>query len=266
MSSSTEQCAVCPASGSLRCSRCKQIRFCSTEHQALLWSSHKLLCKPNEPLVFRQRAVRPDELSQYATNAARQLIANENGKYKGQEVTEDEMVAKIVASDKACESNAILAWNFSFSDHAEHDAFTYTAYILMASFKVPAAHDHPARTEQSALGLLDVHNRQKAELQALVLSTLLEKNAARELVVLAVERLVAIVGDAGGRGREQLFENIRKAVVFSASRRSPVDMLHPKPLKNLEGVALIKAVEEMKAVRALRNILDILEEILGPEQ
>lgn len=39
-------CAVCGISGQLlRCSRCKNILYCSSEHQKLDWKRHKKQCK-----------------------------------------------------------------------------------------------------------------------------------------------------------------------------------------------------------------------------
>ncbi|KAL8287381.1 hypothetical protein RQP46_003833 [Phenoliferia psychrophenolica] len=274
MSDSTEPCAVCPAPGRLHCSRCKQVRFCSTEHQTLIWSSHKHLCKPNEPLVFRQRAVRPDELRQHTAHCAGWLIANGvvNDKYKN--LSEAELAARMMASkttffaspevDPVTKSDTIsdiLAWILSHSDHAEHDAFSYTGYILVAEFEVPATHNHPARVEQSALGLLDAPTRQKAELQALVLGTLLEKDAPRELIVLAVERLVAIVGDAGGVGRTKLFDSTMEAVLTAASRRMSVDILDFEALQKLEGAQSIEALEEVKRFMALSHSATITPQL-----
>ncbi|KAL8287378.1 hypothetical protein RQP46_003830 [Phenoliferia psychrophenolica] len=279
MPNSTEPCAVCPAPGRLQCSRCKQIRFCSSEHQALLWSSHKHLCKPNEFLVFRQRAVRPDELRQYATQCAGNFIANGTVLDQDTQLSEDELAARIIASNttllarpevdpvsKSNLTNIILAWILFHSNHAAHDAFSYAGRILMASLEVPATHNRPARVEQSALGLLDAPTRQKAELQALVLATLLEKDAPRELIVLAVERLVAIVGDAGGVGRTKLFANTRETVRIAAVRRPPVMTQELEPVKTFEGAESNEVHEQEKAKKSDQALMDILEEILGPEE
>ncbi|CAN0460710.1 unnamed protein product, partial [Hapterophycus canaliculatus] len=35
----------CPRPATKRCTKCRAVRFCSTECQALLWPSHKSLCK-----------------------------------------------------------------------------------------------------------------------------------------------------------------------------------------------------------------------------
>ncbi|GAA6015406.1 hypothetical protein JCM11491_000417 [Sporobolomyces phaffii] len=42
---STAGCAVCLAPTTTRCSQCKQLYFCSPDHQNLLWGTHKYLCK-----------------------------------------------------------------------------------------------------------------------------------------------------------------------------------------------------------------------------
>ncbi|ORY84195.1 hypothetical protein BCR35DRAFT_313564 [Leucosporidium creatinivorum] len=39
-----KECVVCGVATDQRCSRCKQVRFCSAEHQKLLWPAHKHLC------------------------------------------------------------------------------------------------------------------------------------------------------------------------------------------------------------------------------
>ncbi|KAL8287376.1 hypothetical protein RQP46_003828 [Phenoliferia psychrophenolica] len=261
MSKSTEPCAVCPAPGRLQCSRCKQIRFCSTEHQAILWSSHKLLCKPNEPLVFLQRPVRPDEIQQYATQGARQIITR--GDFGGPDLSEEEHAARMIASTtltfaspevdpvhKSHIADTVLGCNLLFSDHAEHDAFSYAGHMLLFP-------------KQSALGLLDTPTRQQAEVQVLSLATLLEKDAATNLIVLAVERLVAIIGDAGGLGRQQLFKNIKNAVFVAVVRRIPVDKKDLEPGKTLGGGKSVEAQEEAK--KGYKALREILEEILGPD-
>ncbi|KAL8287315.1 hypothetical protein RQP46_003767 [Phenoliferia psychrophenolica] len=127
------------------------MRFCSKEHQAVLWSSHKMLCKPNS-LVFRQRPIHPDELHRYVTDGMMPTIAPELSK-QGLRTSEEEMVAlalrdltdpridPVVQSDHI---NLALAWNFIHSEHANHDAFSYAGYVLKATILIPATHDRPA--------------------------------------------------------------------------------------------------------------------------
>ncbi|GAA5895124.1 hypothetical protein JCM6882_008288 [Rhodosporidiobolus microsporus] len=38
-------CAVCPQRTTTRCSGCSTVAFCSREHQKLLWTTHKYVCK-----------------------------------------------------------------------------------------------------------------------------------------------------------------------------------------------------------------------------
>jgi len=40
------RCATCGASAALRCSKCKQVHYCSREHQRQHWKTHKPSCKP----------------------------------------------------------------------------------------------------------------------------------------------------------------------------------------------------------------------------
>ncbi|KAK4703121.1 hypothetical protein P7C70_g3099, partial [Phenoliferia sp. Uapishka_3] len=76
-------CAVCPAPGSLRCSRCKHMFFCDAAHQTLvrpdplplsaytdadnarcqLWPTHKHMCKANEPLLYTAREPTKEEMT-----------------------------------------------------------------------------------------------------------------------------------------------------------------------------------------------------------
>ncbi|KAL8276644.1 hypothetical protein RQP46_010912 [Phenoliferia psychrophenolica] len=58
-------CVVCSNPGTLRCSRCRSTLFCSTEHQALLWSTHKIICKPDTPLTFAQPPLTRLEFENY---------------------------------------------------------------------------------------------------------------------------------------------------------------------------------------------------------
>ncbi|GAA6037392.1 hypothetical protein JCM8097_008547 [Rhodosporidiobolus ruineniae] len=45
------ECAVCSATTTSRCSACKEVFFCSKDHQRLLWFTHKYLCG-RDPVVF----------------------------------------------------------------------------------------------------------------------------------------------------------------------------------------------------------------------
>lgn len=99
-------------------------------------------------------------------------------------------LAELPARDHDTKVSKILVWNLLNTEYPKFDAFTYTALLL-------AEIDHGAGST-SVVAHLGPKPRQEFELQALVLCTLLEKTANRELVEIAFERLGAIFGEAAG--------------------------------------------------------------------
>jgi len=45
-------CTVCSGPASNRCSACKQVSYCSREHQKQDWRNHKYSCRPFEASIL----------------------------------------------------------------------------------------------------------------------------------------------------------------------------------------------------------------------
>ncbi|KAL8278620.1 hypothetical protein RQP46_008912 [Phenoliferia psychrophenolica] len=177
-------CAVCTAPGTLRCSRCRSIRFCGSEHQKLLWTSHKLICKPNAPLVFRGRRLEDSELIAYLTNppetlsSYRQLSTDPN-------ISDSDLLALIERMPPGM--RALLAAAISISSallpSPPHAAWVYANLILHEPMV------EGDKTLRPVLAKLKPEDRNKIELQALVLGALVANDVSQDFIELAVQRL-----------------------------------------------------------------------------
>jgi hypothetical protein len=51
----THRCALCQEAATKRCSRCKTVWYCSTEHQRTDWKNHKKECNETEQLELHKK-------------------------------------------------------------------------------------------------------------------------------------------------------------------------------------------------------------------
>ncbi|GAA5906300.1 hypothetical protein JCM6882_002696 [Rhodosporidiobolus microsporus] len=69
MPADTEKdCAVCTKKMSQRCSGCKNVFFCSSNCQAVIWKSHKHFCKDPAPTSFTFPALSAEEAATFAVS------------------------------------------------------------------------------------------------------------------------------------------------------------------------------------------------------
>ncbi|KAL8278612.1 hypothetical protein RQP46_008904 [Phenoliferia psychrophenolica] len=186
-------CAVCTAPGTLQCSRCRSIRFCGAEHQKLLWTSHKLICKPNAPLVFAGRRLEDSELSAQLT-----ITPGKLSKYRylstDPNISAADLLTLAVEDTKSwmktctpevrdlfatCNSagNALL-------QSPPHAAWVYANLILHEPMV------EGDKTLRPVLAKLKPEDRNRIELQALVLGALVANDTSQDLIELAVQRLM----------------------------------------------------------------------------
>ncbi|KAL8293509.1 hypothetical protein RQP46_000210 [Phenoliferia psychrophenolica] len=188
--STAAPCAVCTAPGTLRCSRCRSIRFCGPEHQALLWSSHKVLCTPNSPLVFKSRPISDDEILSCASLGISSGMEESFGgptEVRTLELQYKRRLASENLSERINIASYILFVNMiNDLTTTKHDAWVYLSQFATV---VPGLVDRPEPCP------LDPETRNSFQLQMLVICTLLEKDADEKLVDLAFERLEEIVRD-----------------------------------------------------------------------
>ncbi|KAL8287408.1 hypothetical protein RQP46_003266 [Phenoliferia psychrophenolica] len=179
-----QPCAVCTEPGRQRCSRCKQIRFCSSKHQALLWSSHKVLCTPNAPLVFKQRTL---EFAEVASRITSKLAAGP-------------LAEQILFTSDILYGNFYHAFKPSSDTEPKVEAFTLFGVLT----KTILCYTEHAQEEGrfDIFEALDDVTRNKFQLQALVLCTLVEKRAAPDEITLAAERLLPIIA---GQESDEIF-------------------------------------------------------------
>ncbi|KAL8278685.1 hypothetical protein RQP46_008977 [Phenoliferia psychrophenolica] len=221
-------CAVCTAPATKHCPVCRSIRFCGPEHYKLIWSSHKLICKSNT-LVYEGRPP-----SQLELEACCQLpdVPWALAPMNTQNLNESElklagpdlyrqcllMLSPIEGEQLKIRMLSSLARS---NPRPPHAAFAYTSQILTSPESPPPSEitTQEGMTEYlnreterlgAALAALSPDARNAIQLQVLIVATLVEKDAAEELVTLAVQRLDE-VGNAqgirgmGGRARSLTF-------------------------------------------------------------
>ncbi|KAL8278619.1 hypothetical protein RQP46_008911 [Phenoliferia psychrophenolica] len=210
-------CDVCTAPGTLQCSRCRSIRFCGPEHQKLLWSSHKLICKPNAPLVFRGRRLEDSELLTFADSPEVQAVIREVVESGASTLEHSQsnftparlrqILAERTPSEREEATINILSTNAEIAS-APHAAYAHAATALC---KV-SPFVRPPTSKMARLGRFgrefglidekqinsgfisilegrDANFRNAVELQTLVLCTLVEKDAPEDLIELALNRI-----------------------------------------------------------------------------
>ncbi|KAL8287409.1 hypothetical protein RQP46_003267 [Phenoliferia psychrophenolica] len=204
--SNKQPCAVCPEPGKLRCSRCKSMVFCGTEHQALLWSSHKVICTPNAPLVFKQRPLEFAELLEWAGSTGTRESLEERGLGT---MTSFELASRCATAfatgpsdEKLKHSHTVLRQNFTCAYRPlsttapKVEAFTLLSFL---DFLIECyAEDEGSPTTRLDLYIdaaLDLSTRNAFHLQALVMCTLVEKKASPGAIKLAATRLLKIVAE-----------------------------------------------------------------------
>ncbi|KAL8283403.1 hypothetical protein RQP46_005813 [Phenoliferia psychrophenolica] len=228
-------CVVCPEPGTLRCSRCRSTLFCSAEHQALLWSTHKLICKPNAPLVFAQPPLSkrefkdfyfsfgaipqgdvkifnlihdttPAEAEMMTLEASEHLLLNTStGKvvFHGQTELMWKLHQQRVEQTPLPGQNDIKGGARSWLQrhHPEKSTTSIKPFYLMGLVSVryekntSRAKDKDDKRPLSRLAHLDSAARNAFELQALVVCTLLDRRAKDDLFALALVRLKEEAGE-----------------------------------------------------------------------
>ncbi|KAL8287430.1 hypothetical protein RQP46_003288 [Phenoliferia psychrophenolica] len=206
--SNKQPCAVCTEPGTLRCSRCKSMFFCGSEHQALLWSAHKVICTPNAPLVFKQRPLAFAELLEWATSKLTRDTLTDRGEGNTSPYQIALQCANALANGPADDhlnlSNTILQQNLHNAYHQPSSTVPKVEAFSLLSFLVyllNAAGLHtspPMNVEEPSFDFvmaekLDPSTRNTFYLQALVMCTLVEKEASPDVITLARKRLLAII-------------------------------------------------------------------------
>ncbi|KAL8278615.1 hypothetical protein RQP46_008907 [Phenoliferia psychrophenolica] len=242
-------CAVCTAPGTLQCSRCRSIRFCGPQHQALLWSSHKLICKPNAPLVFGGRQLDDSELQAYAEHP-RILATIDQFARSGYRTLraatasfEPTFLRKSINELSPIEHDhyyrGVLVHNIELPS-PPHAAFAYatTAMSKLVPTVRPVnskfakakrlgqslgfeAGEEGDSTLVSILDGQDADVRNAIELQVLVLYTLVDKEAAEDLIELALSRVVELLASGGGylACGDELFGKLLWTIGFVQEKR-----------------------------------------------
>ncbi|KAL8292361.1 hypothetical protein RQP46_001827 [Phenoliferia psychrophenolica] len=190
--STQDLCAVCPLKGSLRCSSCKAVRFCGPQHQTLLWSSHKVLCQARSPLVFNQREPTPAELADWKSTQTQES-------YESYIKPDDNDILMYAETPlfRNVHRDTVLLKQPKLHPQVPHDAFVQYASLFDAFAGLRKTESETGATPAVPflrLNALDEATRDKFKVQALVLLTLVAKEAREDFVQLAVERLSAIVG------------------------------------------------------------------------
>ncbi|KAL8278609.1 hypothetical protein RQP46_008901 [Phenoliferia psychrophenolica] len=209
-------CAVCLAPGTLKCSRCRSTRFCGPEHQALLWSSHKLLCKPNAPLVFRGRRLRDSEVQAFIDSPATLEMIGfvvESGATSEEEAKENfglartrERWAKLSPTELEENTNLVLAINATL-ENPPHAAFAYTTWALCDNASI----DRLPGSQSAKLGQIG---------RSLGLSGDMEETTGLVSILDAADDLVDIALDRLGDLSEGLEVAGRELVRFIREKRS----------------------------------------------
>ncbi|KAL8287405.1 hypothetical protein RQP46_003264 [Phenoliferia psychrophenolica] len=210
--SNKQPCAVCTEPGTLRCSRCRSMFFCGSEHQALLWSSHKLLCTPNAPLVFKQRPLAFAEILAWGDTRDNFLTRGEDGEnsMSKQEVASRlaSLLAEVPLAEQILLSSDVLSGNFCHafkpSSNTKPKVEAFTLFSALAKIILCYTEFTKESGPFDVFAPLDDETRNNFQLQALVLCTLVEKRATADQITLAAERLLPIIA---GHEREGIYKS-----------------------------------------------------------
>ncbi|KAL8287520.1 hypothetical protein RQP46_003378 [Phenoliferia psychrophenolica] len=168
-----------------------------------IWSSHKVFCTPNAPLVFKMRPPTLAEIKAWIlTGVAEWELGGMTSDQAAQRFLSD--LATMAPNARFEREKEALGSKFlNEPSRAAQDGFTHVAflYTLVSGIDLPQLGKDPALARGWVE--LDPKTRNEYCLQALIACTLMAKGAEANLVELAFERLQGIVKGRGPWFAEQ---------------------------------------------------------------